>query len=117
MILIVIAFLIPNATGLRAPTAGDINAFPVFTPAVSTGVICTTSSTLLVATSTSRNMITISNDSGNSLYIGLGVAAVLHQGTLMSASSTITFDQSKLYAGAIYCISAVNSSTTLTELK
>lgn len=86
---------------------------PIYAPVKSTGVLCTTSSTLLVATSTSgRNLITISNDSANAVFLGLGVAAVAYQGTMIPASTTLTFNSNGTYAGAIYCLGLGASAST-----
>lgn len=91
--------------------------YPVFSIGSSTGVLCGTSSTQLIATSTSRNFLSVSNISPNIVYLSFGGPAALNSGMALYASSTMRLDQNALYAGAIYCIASSNSSTTLLELK
>lgn len=89
----------------------------IYTPVKSTGVLCGTTSTLLVATSTTgRNLFTVSNDSAQSVFLGLGVPAVAYQGTLVAASSTWVMNSNGSYAGSIYCMGlGVAASTSVSD--
>lgn len=115
-----IAMIVTGLIGLthKTPTAlGDINANPIYAPANNTGILCANTSTLLIATSTSRNMLVVSGDSIHTVYLSLGTPAVMDQGIVLNASSSVIFDSTRLFAGAIYCISSTNASTTLSESK
>lgn len=82
------------------------------------GVLCgNASSTLMVATSTSgRNLMYISNDSPVSIFLGFGKDVKNNTGVLLNASSTIKFDSSGSYGGAIYCSGlGATASTTFSE--
>lgn len=97
--------------------ADSVGNYLYFTAGSSTGVICNTTSTQLVATSTgSRIHLAISNDSPNMLYLGFGTAAIMHQGQTVPASTTVTLDN-PTYMGAVTCISAGASSSTIEEYK
>ena len=96
---------------------GDYNGYPIFAPASSTGVLCGTGSTQIVATSTSRNFISISNISGYPIFVSFGTPAALNTGITIASSSTLRLDQNALYAGNINCIAQVAASTTVLEMK
>lgn len=87
---------------------------PINLPMTKGGVLCgNNTSTLLIATSTSgRNYMTISNASAVAVFLGFGYSAAAYQGTLLSASSTITLDSTKSYTGAIYCLGLGATATT-----
>jgi hypothetical protein len=119
--IIVLAVLIGGYFAFR-PTSkpvslGDVNNNPINRPMTSGGVLCGTTSTLLLATSTSgRNFATITNIGTTIVYLGFGYSAANYQGTALAVSGgTITLDSSKSYQGAIYCISPTAASTTYSD--
>ena len=93
------------------------NAVPINAPLKSGGVLCGTTSTLLMATSTSgRNFATITNIGSTIVYLGFGYSAADYSGTALAASGgTIVLDSTKTYTGAIYCISPTAASTTYSD--
>lgn len=85
-----------------------------YVPMTQGGVLCPSgASKLLIGTSTSgRNLAYISNDSAVGIYLGLGVPAATSTGVLLNASSTMRFDATGSYAGAVYCMSAGANGTS-----
>lgn len=81
----------------------------------STGVLVTTSSAQVVATSSSREYAEIANLSSFAIYCNMDddKAAVLYQGITIFASSTKVLGQDFSYTGAVRCISTGNASTTV----
>ena len=78
-----------------------------------TGVLCGTTSTLLMATSSAgRPFVSISNLSAIAVYLGFGNSAALFQGKMIPASTTIELSTNSIYMGAIYCIASSNASTS-----
>ena len=121
--LILIAALVFMTPKTPAPKAGDnTSSYQYFGLGSETGVLCGTSTTQLIATSTgSRQSLKIYNDSSVGIYVSLGNAAVAHKGITIPASSgsMINLDN-PTYMGAVNCISAsttVAASTTVEELK
>lgn len=98
---------------------GDTTIQPIYATNTNTGVLCTTSSGLLVATSSNPGFLRISNTSPFTIFLALGnPPAVLYQGLTLFASTSIEFNQTNFYAGQIYCISSGgNASTTISESK
>lgn len=91
---------------------GDLNRFT--DAPTNTKIACTTSSTLVVATSTGRQYVAIINDEAtNPVYLGLGRAAVGSNGIRLNANGgSFEITQENLFTGAIYCIAS--STATLT---
>ena len=101
----------PQTFGQVSPT--------MFSPMTNTGTLCTSgASTQIVATSTSRQFISISNQSAYTIFLGLGVPAATSSGITLFASTTIQLNETNLYGGAIYCLAVGgNASTTVAEEK
>lgn len=81
----------------------------------STGVVVTTSSAQVMATSSSREYAEIANLSSFAIYCNMDNdnSAVLYQGITIFASSTKVLGQDFSYTGAVRCISTGNASTTV----
>lgn len=82
-----------------------------------TSVLCNTTSTLLLATSTARQYAAIVNDGSTNIYLETSKGpAVLYEGIrLNSGGGSYEINQDNLYTGPIYCIAATSAaSTTLT---
>lgn len=93
---------------------GTIN-IAINKPMTSGSVLCgNASSTLLVGTSTSgRNLMYISNASPLSVFLGLGKdITATTTGVLLPASTTMRFDSTGSFAGAIYCEGNGGTATT-----
>ena len=83
-------------------------------------ISCGTGSTLLAATTTSRQYMAISNDSANKVYISLGTPAATGTGILLQANAPMNYELANfnMYLGAIYCIAPAGaSSVAVTEAK
>lgn len=122
--IIVLAVLIGGYFAFRPAPApkpnlislGDVVNNPINQPMTKGGVLCNTSSTLLMATSSSgRNFATITNIGATIVYLGFGYSAANYQGTALSTGQTFTFDSTHSYTGAIYCISPTAASTTYSD--
>lgn len=75
-----------------------------------------TTSTLLVATSTSRNYLLITNDSANTVYLGLGAAAVSGKGIRLASGTSFEMKSGQnLFTAAIWGISTATSNVTYIE--
>jgi len=62
-------------------------------------------STLVVAANSSRNILTLVNDSSQDIYIALGTDAILNKGRrLNKRGGTFTISGEYPYKGAIYAI-------------
>ena len=98
---------------------GDTTIQPNYAPMNDTGVLCGNgSSTLMLATSTSRSFLRISNISQGNIYYGFGQPAATSTGGVLFASSSMEFNQSNMYSGAIYCLATTaNATTTIAEEK
>lgn len=101
------------------PSLGSLETNNGYTSAsASTGVLVTTSSTAVQATTTSRTLLKIANISSNPIYCNMdgGKPAVAYQGVTIAASSTLNLSDSDsfLYRGAVNCIAiSVSASTTV----
>lgn len=93
-------------TSVNGAHAYDLGTNSFYGVATSKSISCTSgTSTLLLATSTPRMMIRISNLSAGSMYLGIGQAAATSSGVYLAASSTVSFDSSNVNLGsAIYCL-------------
>ena len=91
----------------------------MYAPMNSTAVSCVNgASTLLLATSTSRQFLQISNSGSKTVWIGYGAAAATSTGSFLVASSSMTLDNSRLFGGAIYCLGdTATSIVTISESK
>ena len=106
----VVKTLVPSSTGKFGDTT---NYNPLVSP-TSTSVVCATTPTMLLATSSAgRPFVSVSNLAAQAIYLNYGNTAALYQGIMVPASTTITLNQSSTYLGAIYCIGYANSSTSL----
>ena len=118
IVLIIVLIIGVGAYSLLKPTAKfGTTDIPINRPMTSTGVLCNTTSTLLVATSTTgRNFATITNIGGTIVYLGFGNSAALYTGTALAINGgTIKLDSTASYTGAIYCISPTAASTTVSD--
>lgn len=81
----------------------------------STEVLVTTTSAQLVATSSAREYVEITNLSATPIFCSANgdTAAVLYRGIAIMASGTKVFGQDFGYTGAIRCIGTANASTTV----
>jgi hypothetical protein len=88
------------ATNNRIPATGN-GAVPV----VNTSVTIGNTSTLVLAEGMGRLHALITNDSDETIYLGIGAAAVMNKGIRLNANGGV-FDtsQSALYTHAIYAI-------------
>lgn len=81
-----------------------------------TAVTCGTGSTLAAATSTARQYLALVNDSANTIYLGLGVAAVSGSGIRLNAGGgAYEMGVDTLFTGAVYCIASSGSAMTVLE--
>ena len=82
---------------------------------VSTGVLVTTASTQMVATSSAREYVEIANLTASAIYCNANAdkPAVMYKGIVIMASSTKVFGQDFSYTGGIRCIALGNASTTV----
>jgi hypothetical protein len=107
------AFLVfhPTSTAKFGDTT-NYNPLP-YNP-VSTGVLCNTTSTLLLATSSAgRPFVSISNLASNAIYISENnTPAAAYTGIMIPASTTITLSQISNYLGAINCIAPSGTAST-----
>lgn len=79
-----------------------------------TGVLCNSTSTLMLATSTgSRTYERIENISATPIYLSLGTNATVYNGIPLGASSTWDMGTNQVvYAGSVYCISSSGTAST-----
>lgn len=115
VVLIIISICAWNVS--RNQSLGSFETSNAYTAAqTSTGVLVTTSNTVVLATSTSRSFVRISNLSGNTIYCNTdnGKPATAFQGYMISATSSLSFsdNDSNLYRGAINCIAIGGSAST-----
>lgn len=82
---------------------------------VSTGVLVTSTSAQVLATSSAREYAEITNFSGIAIFCNANgdAPAVLYKGITIFSSSTARFGQDIPYTGAIQCIATGNASTTI----
>lgn len=83
-----------------------------------TGVLVTTSSTLVLATSTGRQYAYLVNDSASAtVYLSMnkGAAAVLYSGIALKPGMSYTINTTNGYIGAIYGIGTTSATTTVYE--
>ncbi len=73
------------------------------------------SSTLVVATSTSRNFIQISNDSANVVYISIGETSVIGRGIRIPVNGSFTMKSDDMFTAAIYGTALASSTISYTE--
>lgn len=82
----------------------------------STGVLVTTTSGTVLATSTSRQYAIIANHTGNPIFCNLdnGKPATTYSGVLIGTSTpyVISPELNNLYIGAINCITTQGTATT-----
>lgn len=88
---------------------------PFATYTSQSGVLVTTASTQVVATSTARTFLRVTNISSNNIYCSDGTQnAVLYEGVAIMASSSVEFSSNtQPFTGALNCISTGNASTTV----
>lgn len=79
---------------------------------------CDTTSTLAVATSTSRTYLAIVNNSANTVYLGIGRPAVGSNGIRLNANGgSFEMDTGVLFTTAVNCIASSTSMLTVVEAK
>lgn len=75
-----------------------------------------TTATLLIATSTSRNYLLITNDSANTIYLGLGKPAVSGKGIRLATGTSFEMKLGEnMFTAAIWGISTATSNVTYIE--
>lgn len=81
----------------------------------STEVLVTTTSAQLVATSSAREYVEISNLSASPIFCNANgdATAVVYRGITIPALGTKVFGQDLAYTGAIRCVGTANASTTV----
>lgn len=96
---------------------GDTSIQPIYSPLKNSGVLCPNgASTLLVATSTNPGYLRITNMTAQTVFLGMGVPAASSSGVMLAASSSIEFNQTNFFGGAIYCLGyGAAASTTYAE--
>ena len=97
---------------------GDINVLKSG-ELTTTSVLCGTTSTLLVGTSTAREYLAIVNDGSNNIYLELSNGpAVLYEGIrLNSGGGSYEIDFDNLYTGPVYCIADTSAASTTATYK
>lgn len=81
---------------------------------VNTKVDIGSSSTLVLASNSSRRFLFLVNDSDENIYVSLGSAAVLNEGILLTAGGgALTLDIAAMWLGEIYAI-CLSGSKNLT---
>lgn len=73
------------------------------------------SSTLIVATSTSRNFIRISNDSASVVYISIGEPSVIGRGIRIPVNGEFTMKSDEMFTAAIYGTALASSTISYTQ--
>lgn len=102
-----------NGAQDKAPQSlGEINRYT--TGVANTSVLCNTSSTLLLATSSGRQYAAIVNDGSTNIYLELSTGpAVLYEGIrLNSGGGSYEINLDNLYTGPVYCIAATSAAST-----
>lgn len=93
-----------KSSSTPAQTFGDINRL---TNVTNTSVACGTSDTLVLATSSGRQYVAITNTSATPVYLALGTTAVGSNGIYLGASGgAFEINQDNLFTGAIHCIAS-----------
>ena len=104
-----------QGTGGKYGDVTNFNPLP-YTP-TSTGILCGTTPTLLLDTSSAgRPFVSISNISSQNIYLGFNNTAVLYTGLTLQASTTVQLSQLAIPYNAVYCIAASSASTTLSAV-
>jgi hypothetical protein len=84
------------------------------TMGTSGAMMITTTSAQVVATSSTREALIISNLSSYAIYCNANAdkAAVGYSGIMIPASTTLSFDSELAYTGAVRCISPLGNAST-----
>lgn len=93
-----------NSSYVPKPT-GDVNQIIYPTAANNASSSCSTASSIILSTSTSRNFLQITNTGSTTVYITEGQTAVSGIGIPLIASSSYRTDNANIFTGAFYCIS------------
>jgi hypothetical protein len=102
--------LIVSHNQQQEPTAGGLGAL-ITGPLTSASSTVTTTSSQVLATSTSRIYAAIVNDGSNSVYLSVGVNAVAGKGILLTANGgSYEINDQNLITGGIYAITSTGSS-------
>lgn len=124
IIVVALSVLIYFGYSVQAPKAhvGDGNQYTMYAPMNNTQTSCTNgASTLLIATSTSRQFLRLTNTGTSStaaVWLSFGTPAATGTGAFLNASSSLTFDANSLFAGAIYCLGqGANVGVAISEAK
>lgn len=98
------AFMFAYEQRSQSPSLGELNRF---TSVTNTAVACGTSDAVVLATSTGRQYVAITNTSATPVYLALGAAAVGSRGIYLGASGgAFEINQDNLFTGAIHCIAS-----------
>jgi len=101
-----------------APSSlGEINRFT--SGLTTTSVLCGTSSTLLLATSSARQYAAFVNDGSTNIYLELSQSpAVKYEGIrLNSGGGAYEINLDNLYTGPVYCIADTSAASSTVTYK
>ncbi len=104
-------------TNSNVATFGDgISITSNFTvPTTSSSTVVSTS-TLIVATSTARNYLSISNDSNNVIYLSIGGVARVGKGIRLATGTTYEMKTGQnIFTAAIYGVATASSNVSYIE--
>jgi hypothetical protein len=76
-----------------------------------------TTSALISATSTARTYYMVTNKTGGTLTVSVGVPAVTNKGVVLADGASWTMNTSKIFTAAIYGISTATGSVSILEAK
>ncbi len=115
-ILVVYGFITFTQKSPVASFGDGISITPNKTVPTNASSTVTTISTQIVATSTSRNYLIISNDSSNTIYLGIGANAVLGKGIRLATGTSyeMKLDQNMFTAG-VWAITTASSNVSYIE--
>lgn len=119
IVILVILYII-SIIKVSAPVfGGGLDTNTIYAPMSATSVSCAYgASTLLLATSSSRQFVQLSNTGPASVWIAYGTSAATGTGTLLTSSTTLTLGSVTNFGGAIYCLGAgAAASVAISESK
>lgn len=104
---------------VKDPSLGEIGLNRFTVAPTNTSVLCGQTSTLVIATSTSRGYLAIVNDASSTpIYLAIGRPAVLNKGIRLSAAggSYEMLPSDNLFTAAVYCIASAPSTSTVVSI-
>ena len=111
LLFITALFVMGNKSVEKFGTVSDLNPWSI-TTTVSSVSIGPLSSTRVVASSSARQYVLLSNSASQTIWCNLSDASsTANNGFLIAATSTYTINASNLYTGSIQCTNPVASST------